>query len=115
MNELRLQRRRSALDRIEDVSARIDAIAAPDATDVEERVTSVHAGYDETTAITNQAGTTSTAADTTQRIISARSLEHHGKQRNSPRQVRENCQKRRLGAPSRRSKPGDLHGLDREF
>lgn len=65
MNELRLQRRRSALDRIEDVSARIDAIAAPDATDVEERVTSVHAGYDETTAITNQAGTTSTAADTT--------------------------------------------------
>lgn len=59
-SEARQQRSRTVMDHIEDVTARIDAAAAPDARDIEDRVTSVHAGYAETITITNQAGGTRT-------------------------------------------------------
>ncbi|MFJ3113788.1 hypothetical protein ACIPI2_07280 [Micrococcus luteus] len=59
-SEARQQRSRTVMDHIEDVTARIDAAAAPDARDIEDRVTSVHAGYVETVTISNQAGGTRT-------------------------------------------------------
>lgn len=55
-SEARRQKRAAAIGRIDEVTAQIDATTAPDATGVEDRITSVHAGYEDAEAITRQAG-----------------------------------------------------------
>lgn len=54
-NQTRQQQRVDTIKRIDEVTARIDATTTLDARDIEDRVTSVHAGYKEAEAITRQA------------------------------------------------------------
>lgn len=53
--EAQKRRQQAAVDRVDEVTARIDGSSAPDARDLEDRVTAVYAGYNETTAITDRA------------------------------------------------------------